>query len=83
VEALEAIAGEKQPLLDQIQALADPRTTQQDLALRELVQRTHHLNLTNARLLALQRNSCDSRLNILRGVNPATSLYRANGYLGQ
>lgn len=82
-EALQAVAIEKQALHNQIQALAAPATTQQDPALRELVQRTHALNLTNARLVALQRNSCESRLHILRGVDPATSLYRANGYLGR
>lgn len=82
-EALEALATEKQPLLNQIQALADARTMSNDQPLRELLQRAHALNASNARLLTLQRSSCDVRLNLLRGVDPATALYRANGYLGQ
>lgn len=82
-EALETLAGEKQPLLNQIQALADARTVSNDRPLREMLQRAHALNAANARLLTLQRASCDSRLGLLRGIDPATALYGASGHLGQ
>ena len=82
-DALEAIAGQKQVLLDQL-ALAGrgAPTGQRDPVLRALAARARQLNATNARLLALHRNVCDSRLQVLRGTPSAPSLYRANGLLG-
>lgn len=82
-DALEAIAAEKQVLLEQL----DPRgrsvqNARQDPALRALAARARHLNATNARMLALHRNACDCRLQVLRGGASTPPLYRANGLLG-
>lgn len=82
-DALEAIATQKQVLLDQL----DPRgrgilAARQDPALRALVARARHLNAANARLLAIHRNACDNRLQVLRGGPSTNTLYRANGLLG-
>ncbi len=85
VDALEAITAEKQVLLEHIdQRGRSAQNALQDPALRALAVRARHLNAANARLLALHRNVCDSRLQVLRGGPSAQThtLYRANGLLG-
>ncbi len=87
-DALETIAGQKQALLNRIQTDAPGRGAQsvqsalKDPALRALAARAQQLNAANARLLALHRTACESRLHLLRGGSSANALYRANGYLG-
>jgi flagellar biosynthesis/type III secretory pathway chaperone len=82
-EALEIIAAQKQALLKQI-ALppGDAHTVRQDPVLRALAARGQLLNAANARMLALHRGCCESRLHLLRGAQSANALYRANGYFG-
>ncbi len=78
-DALEAVAGQKQALLQQ---MAMPTgAARQAPTLLALVARAQQLNSANARLLALHRASCESRLHLLRGGQSANALYRANGYL--
>jgi flagellar biosynthesis/type III secretory pathway chaperone len=82
-DALEAIAGQKQALLNQMQAAGvSARAGLEDPALRALAARAQRLNGANARLLALHRAACESRLQLLRGGQSANALYRASGYLG-
>lgn len=82
-DALEAIAVQKRTLLNQLEVPArGAQALRDDPALRALVMHAQQLNAANARLLALHRNSCESRLQLLRGGESASTLYRANGYLG-
>jgi flagellar biosynthesis/type III secretory pathway chaperone len=82
-DTLEAIAGRKQALLNQVQKPgAGTPATFEDPALRALAARALRLNAANARLLALHRAACESRLQLLRGGQSPNALYRASGYLG-
>jgi flagellar biosynthesis/type III secretory pathway chaperone len=85
-DALEAIAGEKQVLAREFHALGQSKSAaaafKADPDMRRMVQRAQLLNEANAKLLTLQRNFCDSRLQLLRGVEQSGALYSANGYLG-
>lgn len=86
-DVLEALAQEKQALC---QALQPPRAglrapashiVLDDPETQALLRQAHHLNSTNAALLAMHRASCEARLRLLRGSNGAATVYRANGYL--
>jgi len=82
-DALETITEQKHALLKQWDV--PNRSTcaaAHDPALRALVAHARQLNAANAKLLALHRASCESRLQLLRGGPSATTLYHANGYLG-
>jgi flagellar biosynthesis/type III secretory pathway chaperone len=83
IDALEVMAGQKQALLNQMaMASGAEHAGRQDPALHALAARAQQLNAANARLLALHRASCESRLHLLRGGPTADSLYRANGFPG-
>lgn len=81
-DALQALAAQKQVLLNRVQATGcGAQATAADPALRILATRAQRLNAINAKLLAMHRTSCESRLQVLRGGPSAGALYRANGYL--
>jgi len=84
-EALQAIAAEKQALAQKLHACSTrcARTVGApvDAEMSVLTKRARALNTINAKLLAMQRSCCESRLNLLRGRDAADTLYRANGYL--
>jgi flagellar biosynthesis/type III secretory pathway chaperone len=87
-DALEALSVEKQRLLAQIDTLyrgasaAGARAAPPDATTRVLAAQAQQLNAINARLLALHRNACESRLRVLRSNTAGTLLYSASGYLG-
>ncbi len=82
-DALQAMAIEKQTLLKQMEIPGSTaRAAVQDPMVKALAARAHQLNAANARLLALHRTSCESRLQALRGGQSSNTLYSASGYLG-
>jgi flagellar biosynthesis/type III secretory pathway chaperone len=84
-DGLEAIAGEKQSLTRELQALcarAGQAELKADREFRSMVERARQLNDGNAKLLTMQRGFCESRLHLLRG-GDANATYRANGTLGR
>jgi flagellar biosynthesis/type III secretory pathway chaperone len=82
-DALAAVAAQKQVLLQQMEAsVHSSRGALNDPAVRALTVRAQRLNATNARLLALHRTCCESRLHRLRGTQATHTLYGASGYLG-
>jgi flagellar biosynthesis/type III secretory pathway chaperone len=84
-DGLEAIADAKQSLTRVLQALcahAGQAELKADREFRSMVERARQLNDGNARLLAMQRGFCDSRLHLLRG-SDSNATYLANGYLGR
>lgn len=82
-DALETIAAQKQTLLQQMETSVRAATgALKDPALLALAIRAQQLNATNAKLLALHRTCCESRLQQLRGTQSPQALYSASGYLG-
>lgn len=82
-DALQAVAVEKQALLKQMELPGNPaRAARQDPMVQALAARAQQLNAANARILALHRASCESRLQVLRGGQSSNTLYSASGYLG-
>lgn len=88
VDALNAIAAEKQALLKKLHSLgltasavsarAQPRELEPEIL--ELTRRAQWLNTANSRLLSMHRTFCENRLRLLRGDSGKT-LYGASGYL--
>lgn len=82
-DALEAVTARKQALLQQMEtSVRAAAGTLKDPALHALATRAQQLNATNAKLLALHRTCCESRLQQLRGAQSPQALYSASGYLG-
>lgn len=89
VESLEAIAREKHVLVNALYDAWGKRSVdatpvpQGEAEIPGLARRAQRLNKSNASLLAMHRSCCESRLGVLRGVDPGhnLALYSANGYL--